>query len=172
MKYTSRTTAYVCPGIQFVSTNPCHIIVVIVIVVFLIDRNCCFRKKQRCWSRRLFYLCKSHWAKTTWISEMKGHMIFKVAMSCHCWIEFFSSTDSYTWTPDVMRSPLSVFSTYNNESLFIYKPQCLFSPASRKYNGSINFTFIICVCQVVKLINLKNEQRCNIIQFRELQGVM
>lgn len=89
MKYTSRTTAYVCPGIQFVSTNPCPVIVVIVIVVFLIDRNCCFRKKQRCWYRRLFYLCKSHWAKTTWISEMKGHMIFKVAMSCHCWIEVF-----------------------------------------------------------------------------------
>lgn len=64
----------------------------------------------------------------------------------------------------------SVISTYNDGSLFIYKPQCLFSPASRKLNGSKYSTFIISICQVVKLNTLKNKQRCNIIQFRGLQG--
>ncbi len=65
---------------------------------------------------------------------------------------------------------VSVISTYNDDSLCIYKPQFLFSPASRKLNGSKYSAFIISICQVVKLNTLKNKQRCNIIQFRGLQG--
>ncbi len=39
-----------------------------------------------------------------------------------------------------------------------------------KLNGSKYSAFIISICQVVKLNTLKNKQRCNIIQFRGLQG--
>ncbi len=94
--------------------------------------------------------------------KVKG--LFKEAMSL-----FFSSTESNAWTLYVMRNPLSVISTYNDSCLFtnISVPSLL---CQENKPGSIIPLLLFSICQVVKLITLKNEQRCNIIQFRELQG--
>ncbi len=66
---------------------------------------------------------------------------------------------------------VSVISTYNDDSLCIYKPQFLFSPASRKIKWVKIFCFYYFYLPGgVKINTLKNKQRCNIIQFRGLQG--